>query len=204
MIQIKFVDFWPSFDVTDNYFLSKLKKVCEVKISENPEIIFFSIFGKKHRKYKCRKLLFTGERGPLPFRSCDFSLSFDRDTHDDRNLRWPLYQLYGNLEELTQPKDIDSIMAEKSQFCNFIYGNKNAKERLYFFERLSRYKKIDSGGSLLNNIGRTVNDKLSFIRNYKFTIAFENRSYPGYITEKIFHPYKTSAQYAYLLGFSLC
>ena len=30
--------------------------------------------------------------------------------------------------------------------------------------------------------------KLFFIKNYKFTIAFENRVSPGYVTEKIEHP----------------
>jgi hypothetical protein len=38
---------------------------------------------------------------------------------------------------------------------------------------------------VLNNIGGRVKDKLSFIQQYKFNIAFENASYPGYITEKL-------------------
>jgi len=31
-------------------------------------------------------------------------------------------------------------------------------------------------------------EKLEFIKPYKFTIAFENQSNPGYITEKLTHP----------------
>ncbi len=30
--------------------------------------------------------------------------------------------------------------------------------------------------------------KITYLRNYKFTIAYENSSYPGYATEKIYHP----------------
>ncbi len=30
-------------------------------------------------------------------------------------------------------------------------------------------------------------DKVDFLRSYKFTVAFENESYPGYTTEKIYH-----------------
>ena len=40
----------------------------------------------------------------------------------------------------------------------------------------------------MNNLGYLVKDKLPFIEDYKFTIAFENSSYPGYTTEKILHP----------------
>jgi len=37
----------------------------------------------------------------------------------------------------------------------------------------------------MNNIEYLVMDKLSFLQQYKFTIAFENSSYPGYTTEKL-------------------
>jgi len=54
---------------------------------------------------------------------------------------------------------------------------------------LQKYKKVDSGGKLLNNIGYLVDDKVAFLRQYKFTIAFENSCYPGYTTEKILHAF---------------
>jgi hypothetical protein len=41
---------------------------------------------------------------------------------------------------------------------------------------------------VLNNIGGLVVEKQPFLENYKFTIAFENRSCPGYVTEKIVDP----------------
>lgn len=40
----------------------------------------------------------------------------------------------------------------------------------------------------MNNIGHPVTDKNAFVQQYKFTLAFENSSYPGYTTEKIFQP----------------
>ena len=42
---------------------------------------------------------------------------------------------------------------------------------------------------MLNNVGGPVADKLAFISEYKFVIAFENSSYPGYTTEKILDPF---------------
>ena len=76
------------------------------------------------------------------------------------------------------------------KFCNFVYSNNvNADPiRTKFFHELSKYKKVDSGGKYLNNIGRAVNDKIEFIKDYKFTIAFENSSSPGYTTEKLMEP----------------
>jgi hypothetical protein len=57
-----------------------------------------------------------------------------------------------------------------------------------FFHKLSKYKQVTSGGKILNNVGGRVPDKLEFIRKFKFTIAFENSSYPGYTTEKLIQP----------------
>ena len=55
----------------------------------------------------------------------------------------------------------------------------------------SAHKKVDSGGRLLNNIGYNIErgseSKLKWMRNYKFSITFENASYPGYTTEKLMH-----------------
>ena len=44
-----------------------------------------------------------------------------------------------------------------------------------------------------NLIGRFEGDwrksKVDFVKDYKFTIAFENTQYRGYTTEKILHPF---------------
>ena len=48
-----------------------------------------------------------------------------------------------------------------------------------------QYKHIDSGGKYKNNIGAPVADKLAFLSEGKFNIAFENSSANGYTTEKL-------------------
>jgi hypothetical protein len=68
-------------------------------------------------------------------------------------------------------------------------SNPNCKERNYFFHELSNYKIVDSGGRFLNNTGLPVENKMEFIKDYKFVIAFENSSYPGYTTEKLIEPF---------------
>ncbi len=188
MLKINFSDFWPDFNYKENWITSYLTKICDYELSPNPDILFFSAFGKEYKKFKCLKVFYTGENRRPNFRHCNFSISFDIDSYQKRNLRWPLYQLYTDIKQLTLPKNPKAIINRKTKFCNFIYSNKKAKMRIKFFKKLSRYKKVDSGGSVLNNLNYKVTDKLSFIQDYKFTIAFENFSYPGYTTEKILQP----------------
>lgn len=75
----------------------------------------------------------------------------------------------------------------KTKFCNFTYTNP-VDNRIDFFIRLSRYKQVDSTGSVLNNTGYRMISKSRELSDYKFTIAFENSVLPGYVTEKIFEP----------------
>lgn len=69
-----------------------------------------------------------------------------------------------------------------------VVSNEKATERIEFFNRLSKYKKVDSGGRFMNNIGGAVASKMNFIRDYKFVISFENSASPGYTTEKLIEP----------------
>ncbi|MDR2657110.1 MAG: hypothetical protein LBB86_04715, partial [Oscillospiraceae bacterium] len=67
-----------------------------------------------------------------------------------------------------------------------VYSSGNVSTPRYQFEQaLCGYKHVDSGGRAANNIGYAVENKLTFERVHKFSIAFENCVYPGYSTEKI-------------------
>jgi hypothetical protein len=110
-------------------------------------------------------------------------------------MRLPFYVLYGTAESLLnkQPEEAEQILAAKTRFCAFVCSNHNRRKnrnRLEFFEKLSRYKRVDSGGRFMNNIGGPIPGwsagKIEFLRSYKFNIAFENGSRPGCTTEKIF------------------
>jgi hypothetical protein len=196
-LKVDFVDFFHTFSRTDNHMLKLLQPHFPLELSDNPDYLFYSVWGGKHshEKYnRCIKIFCTEENVRPNFCKCDYSLTFDY-SDNPRNLRLPLYVRYlfqsqeRNGASLVKPPrfDPEKILASKTKFCNFVYSNPVA-ERLRFFEMLSRYKRIDSGGSVANNIGRRVDDKLEFIAPYKFTIAFENSSYPGYVTEKLVEP----------------
>lgn len=189
-IKIWFTDFWDDFNPYDNFFTKLLSKYYDLDITpSNPDFLIFSWCLKDFYNYKnCVRIYFTGENIRPDYSICDYSISFDYDSFDKRNLRLPLYVLYGEKEKLIKLKSVEQIAVEKTKFCNFIYSNERAKERKEFFDILNRYKKVDSGGKVFNNIGYRVDKKLDFIKDYKFTIAFENSSYRGYTTEKIFEP----------------
>jgi hypothetical protein len=85
---------------------------------------------------------------------------------------------------------LGTLIDSKIRFCDFIYSNQQAaRQRLDFFNLLSSYKRVDAGGMTANNIGRLVGDKKGFQEGSKFSIAFENWSSCGYVTEKILDPF---------------
>ena len=197
--RINFVDFHDSFSPKSNSILNNLLPHFDLEISDEPEFLFYSVFGFNHthpRFGRCVKIWCTEENFRPDFTRCDYALSFDYLPHEPRNLRLPLYvrYLYHHHQDtgknLIKPPNFDatSILQSKTRFCNFIYSNSLAKTRVEFFRKLSKYKRVDSGGAVLNNMGYQPSDKLKFITPYKFTIAFENSSWPGYVTEKLVEP----------------
>ena len=189
-IKIYFTDLWPNAK-KDNFFLNFLKKHFNVIIDTNPDYLFYSVYGNEHLRYSnCIKIFYTGENMFPDFNFCDYALGFHYLNLEDRYLRFPLYTSYPGFSSLKYKKLQDGQTLLNRKFCNFIYSNSSNADpkRELFFRELCRYKTVDSGGKFLNNIGYNVPDKGRFIRDYKFTIAFENSSVKGYTTEKIMEP----------------
>ncbi len=182
-LKIFFTDFWPDFNPTNNFFWNILSGVYELELSKDPDILFFSLFGKENKKFNCLKIFFTGENYKPSIYDAHLSISYYKES--ERNIRYPLYLFYHNIRDLQYKREPEVIHNDKKKFCCFIVSNNSCKKRNDFFNKLSKYKKVDSGGKFLNNIGYRVEDKMSFIKEYKFIIAFENISFKGYTTEKI-------------------
>jgi hypothetical protein len=196
--KINFCDFWPGFD-DNNLLLKFLKEHFDVVLSDKPDYIFFSVHGRKHLEYNnCIKIFYSGENITPNFNHCDYAIGSHYIDFEDRYVRIPLYVIYywyykknnAWINNLYRKYTLQKDQLFNRKFCNFIYSNNvnSDPNRDLFFEKLSKYKKVDSGGKHLNNIGSPVRDKMEFISKYKFTIAFENSSVPGYTTEKIFEP----------------
>jgi hypothetical protein len=187
-VRLQFVDFWPGFNPESNPLIDAIHKHFQVDTSPEPDFIIYSTFGFSHLEYDVPRILFTSENLRPDFNICDYALGFDRLSFGDRYYRFPIY-LFERQEEL-HGIGKRTLAPGIRKFCNFIYSNPGAgPERDEFFHMLSRYKPVDSAGRHLNNTGFRVKDKASFQRGYKFSIAFENSSTPGYSTEKIIDAY---------------
>lgn len=189
-IKIFFTDMWHGAN-EENFFLNFLKKHFNVVIDPSPDYLFYSVYGNEHLRYNnCIKIFYTGENVFPDFNFCDYAIGFHYISLEDRYLRFPLYVIYPGFEALQHKTLPDDSFLVNRKFCNFIYSNASNADptREHFFKALNQYKKVDSGGRYLNNIGYAVPDKLPFIKEYKFTIAFENSSVKGYTSEKIMEP----------------
>lgn len=196
-IKVNFVDFWPGFDKTNNYFFNLLVQKYKVSIDENPEILFYSCYNNTYLNYSCTRIFYTAENIRPDFSACDFAFTFDYNTRKN-HFRLPLYSMYVDLlnmkhkiESIPTREEAKKIWKAKSKFCCMVVSNANATKRLDFFKELSKIKQVDSGGAVLNNVGGKVPDKFEFIKDYKFVISFENSEYDGYTTEKILEPIYT-------------
>lgn len=189
-VKIDFSDFWAGFDKNDNDFINALRNHFNVEISDEPEYLFYSSFGDNYLNYDCIRIFYTGEDQSPDFNACDYAMGFDRMVFGDRYVRLPIYLIgdyrsryLGLSQRRTVTKeDLDS----RKKFCSFVVSNCLAGDvRGEFFKQLSEYKRVESGGRYLNNIGGPVADKLAFQQECKFAIAFENESHAGYVTEKL-------------------
>jgi len=177
-------DFWKGVDPASTMFHGALSEHYDIVLDEHdPELLVFSCFGVRNLGYRCKKLFYTGENVRPDFAVADFACTFDYTSHP-RHYR--ISAATYNVPELVQrswsPED---ELAAKKRFCGFVVSNPCCYRRNEFFRKLSKYKKVDSGGRVMNNMGGRVRDKQAFMRECKFGIAFENTSHPGYITEKI-------------------
>jgi hypothetical protein len=185
-IRINFSDFWHPDTLPDkqnNLVYKLLAKRFDLEVCDNPDFLIFSCFGVDFIRHSGVRIFYTGENVRPNYSLCDWAFSFDY-SENPRNFRLPYY-FFVDWAPLLRPRDAESLMRAKTGFCSFVVSNEKSKPRLKFFDKLSRYKKVDSGGKARNNIGYRVPDKQAFLRSYKFNIAFENESHPGYTTEKI-------------------
>ena len=191
--KIKFVD---TYAKQVSHIEDLLKGVVDYEISDNPDFLFYSVFGSgiEHYKYDdCIKIFISGEGVVPDFNECDYAVAEYPMTVGDRYFCKP----YNSIKEYKDFSELDKSAITDRKFCNFIFSNDSkgagAILRKEFCRKLMEYKHVDCPGKVLNNMmdvieprtGDWYYGKLKFIKNYKFTIAFENVNTPGMVSEKI-------------------
>lgn len=213
-IDIKIVDWWCSFDkknFKNNSLIHILRKHLGYKFkfnfSNNPKYLLYNSFDDSHLDYDkdCVRIFYTGENIRTDWNLADYGIDYDLLDFDERHLCFPLYFLYtSDLKNAVKTHLLSNDKREK--FCSFMVSNGSAdKIRDKFFEKLCKYKKVDSGGRWKNNIGGAfIENKNAWLKNYKFNLCFENSSQKGYVTEKIIQAFAAGCVPIYWGDGSLC
>lgn len=201
--------FTDTFGAISNFFVNILSEDFEiVRDDVTPDYLIFGDknFGNNNVEYnnrRCIKIFYTGENERPWNYACHYAITFDH-IDDDRHYRLPLYVIYdydNQHRDVTNTKTVDRepsdlIRKFKNNFCSFVVKNGACEKRNLFFQKLNEYKRVDSAGPLFNNVGYilqrgegAVQAKMKFLNDYKFNLCFENSSYAGYTTEKLYEAY---------------
>ncbi len=164
--------------------------------SEDPDLLLCSVelFGYAHLNYSCTKCLFSEEPSHRYPRWC-YDYTFTPFPTDARNLRWLGWASRSPATEwiLGQSEYCDSLKRHpRERFCNFFQRVHNAPERNEFCRLLMQRKHVDCPGEAMNNmpcpddpaLNRDQN-KLEFLKHYRFSICFEHLSHPHHISELV-------------------
>ena len=189
-IYVKYMDFWPAFRLERFDVHRILLERYEVIQSDKPDYVIFGEFGGQNydieNRINCVKLFLSIENRDPNFDNTDYAIGIHYIDMGDRYFRKPTetHQLSAiqTVYNVTQVKNID---VSKKKFCAWVVSNGGGRERNLFFDKLSQYKVVDSGGSFRNNVGGSVGDKIEFLSHYKFSICMENSKTQGYISEKL-------------------
>ena len=210
MLKVKFTDWWKGFDPKkDPLFYGFLFNNYQLQIanlfSRNPDILLSNVpvFGKENaKKYpKAKKIYYSGEF--IPDETIYNILSQGHYLIYSKKIDHPNYLQLGEMErQMFYGKELKYEIPKKKKFCSFIYHSNRTEEickREAFCLKLNEKKNVDCLGKSLGNIidsrltrrntkahdGGFGTSNINVIKEYKFNIAYENRSEPGYLTEKI-------------------
>lgn len=199
-LRIGFYDFWPEFNKARNFFTEILSSRFALTVADDDvDLAVASVFGTRHHSVRARRrLFFTGECRRPPLDAFDMAVSFDY-LDDPRHYRLPLYVMhaYDHVREGATPHYCRPLLPPPVpsreefaalKFCAFLYKNPHPPRRNAFFHALHARRPVDGLGWHLNNTGVVVKPgwtaKIRVLARYRFVFAFENESYPGYVSEK--------------------
>lgn len=175
------------------YLKDYIPKKYILKEDTDPDYLICSVFGKSEMKEDTVRIQYIGENLEPDFNRYDYAIGFSLIDFGDRYLRYPLYALANReafIAAMEKHTITESELRQKDKFCSFVVSNGCDEDvRTQFFLKLSQYKRVESGGRFMNNVGHAAlkgkDSKAQFQKRCRFAIAFENSCTPGYTTEKL-------------------
>ena len=140
----------------------------------------------------------------------DLSLGFDRlDENKYQNyVRFPIWINYhfntigGGILNINYTKndikkaidDINNAKSKKNKFASLVASHDAPKIRTEIYNEISKIGEVSCAGKLLHNDDSLKkdfgNNKIEYLKDFKFNICPENTISDGYITEKLFDSFR--------------
>jgi len=196
---IKLFNWWEKNDELSKKDRDVFEKIFKNTNTQNKNIKVCSVFFDNPVEKEANDLIvhFSGESHYLQPDSYDINLiPYEKTIGNIVPFLYGFYHVLLNKMNLRDFCIRRKYNIPKNKFCLFAVSNPDGQERNNFFMELSKYKRIDSCGKHLNNMGRNCpsnhnsSEYIDFISKYKFMICFENESHINYFTEKMINAYK--------------
>ena len=179
------------------YFLEKSE--AKIKIFYTGECVSENAIDKNWREYSDNCV-----------NDVDLSLGFDRlDENKFKNyVRFPIWINYhfntigGGILNINCTKNdiketinnINNAKSKKNKFASLVASHDIPKIRTEIYNKISKIGEVKCAGKLLHNDNTLKNDfgnnKIEYLRDFKFNICPENTISEGYITEKLFDSFR--------------
>lgn len=210
--KIRYYNFWTLSKSEDCWFTQFIE---HRNINSDKKIInFFSVYGASQVSFtiKSPKIFFTGENifnsdYKTPYNkyhrsyleNYNLSLGFNYSSHK-KYMRFPLWILYiipadANFEAIKNLIDQYNnpefrLNNKRENFCANISRLDNIGIRKKIIDTLNSIQQVKCAGSFMQNtneLQEKYNDnKIEYLKTFKFNICPENSNTKGYVTEKLF------------------
>lgn len=189
--------FWPTFyNDPKRIFQQAFERVfADIPIPREKEVHIYTVFnGGCELPAKAPneiRISYSGEVFNLDPQLFDINLIMKTDDVKLRTVCFPLFIVESYVRNYWPLYMSPRPFTPKTNFCAFVVSNGKALTRLRFFQLLSKYKRVDSYGSVFHNTDivpparEDSENYLSFLGKHKFMICFENNSNDWYMTEKL-------------------
>lgn len=130
-------------------------------------------------------------------KSLDLRLGFDYEDSDNY-MRFPLWIMWNFPADVTYEQikswcdrvnNPVNMSYKNRRFCSFLCSHADLG-RAEIYEQISQVDRVDCDGRLFHNNDdlktKYNDDKVAYLRQYRFNLTPENSEAPGYVTEKLF------------------
>ena len=208
--KFSFYDWGEDYNPEDNWFVRFAKHNL---LSIDKKLNFYGVYGKGRfvrNKVEGKKIFFSPENLDKKFMKwnilfgdyclpyVDLGMGFG-DIKKDNYLRFPLWILYLFSPEANK-KDVESTIDkinntryQKLKICALIAGHDKHGTRKMLLDGIKDVIPVDCAGKWENNTedlwNKYNNDKIEYLKQFKFNICPENINTKNYVSEKLFEAF---------------